>query len=166
MTSHAALPPQAVARIAEAVFAKGEPVVVEGKSAFDTALRRFHSPAELCAYVDGRRGHVQGMAIVAVHYADAGGRLECERIDFDPSVCDGFSHCFEPRGWGLVWVHFNLRDGDTLGSWISANSRKRAETWSRTYPEMDPPDTWDWPVVASHARRLARATKMAATAWE
>jgi hypothetical protein len=149
----------AVFILATAIFAKGDPVVVEAYSSFETEPRHFTTVAEICTYVSQQRGNPHGSAHLAIHFRDTGGHLGTKRITLNPDKCDGFTYRFTHEGWGLVWVYLHLADSSTIGSFISANSQKRAEKWADTYPELDPPSTWIWSAVASHSRRLSRALK-------
>lgn len=153
----------AVAALAHAIFAKGEPMVVEAYSEFEVEPRNFTSAADLCAYVAHQRKQPSGSAHFAIHYPDTGGRLVRRRITLDPSRCGGFTHRFAHEGWGIVWVYLHLVGPSPSGSFISANSQKRAEKWATTYAELDPPATWIWPAVASHARRLSRVLKQSSS---
>ncbi|WP_238533059.1 hypothetical protein, partial [Rhodanobacter thiooxydans] len=149
----------AVTALANAVFAKGNPMVVEAYSEFETEPRTFTSAASFCAYVAHQRRKPCGGAHFAIYYPDTGGRLTRKRITLNPSKRGGFKHRFAHEGWGIVWVYLHLVGVSPSGSFISANSQKRAEEWAAIYPELDPPATWIWPAVASHARRLSRVLK-------
>jgi hypothetical protein len=159
MTNFEPLSDAAVTALAKAIFAKGDPIVVEAYSEFGAEPRQFTSAAELCTYAAQQRKQPHGDVHIAIHYNDTGGRLERKRIVLNPSKCNGFTHRFTHEGWGLVWVYLHLAGASPSGSFISANSQKRAEKWTTTYQELDPPATWVWPAVASHARRLSRALK-------
>jgi hypothetical protein len=154
---------ESVASVAQAIFAKGGPTVAEAYSEFGCEPRRFACARELCAYALERRQVPSGSVHLAIHYPEASGRMLLKRISLDPSACNGFTHRFTHEGWGLIWVHLHLAGSGSVGSFISANSQTRAEKWATTYPELDPPMTWFWPAVASHARRLTRVLKQSSS---
>jgi hypothetical protein len=148
-----------VAAIASAIFAKGSPTVVEAYSEFGRDPRRFSSAAEVCAYAAQRRPEASGYVHLAIHYSDTSGRLVPKRVTLDPSRCNGATHRYTFEGWGIIWVYLNLAHSSATGSFVSANSQKRAEKWAATYPQQDSPATWHWPAVAAHARRLTKALR-------
>ena len=151
----------AIQALADAIFKERPSTVVEAYSAFSQELRTFQSASELCAYATAQRGSRDGSVHVAVHYPDMAGRVVRTRVPLEPKKCDGHTYRYRVDGWGLIWVYLQLRPAN-LESFVSANSEKRANAWAPTFPEIDAPSTWDWPVVARHLRRLRRALKLAA----
>lgn len=149
----------AVSAISEAIFAKADPQVLEAYSEFGQEPIRFKSSAQIVAYAAKQRGKPRGSVHLAVCYPDMGGRVNVKRIKLDPEKCDGFTYRFVCEGWGLIWVYLQLEGESASGSFVSANSEKRAEKWLPTYPDMEPPSVWCWTAVASHSRRLARVLK-------
>ena len=147
--------------LAAAVFHHPNPHVVEAYSAFGSALRSFHSPEELVAYVLAQRDSVAGAAHIAVYYPDMGGELLRPKLLLNPELCGGHSFRYGAAGWGLIWAHLPWRQS-AAGSFISANSEKRARSWAPTHPELGAPEEWDWAAVGRHLRRLRRALKLAA----
>ena len=146
----------AVAAVADAIFAKPGAVVVKKQSRYLPGQRRFADAADLVAFATGNRGpYPHDNLHLWVYYPDTGGRLVQEAsVDVrHPRLADD--------GWGLISVYLHLFGTSVLGSFASANSRKRAEKWALTYSDWDPPDTWDWKAVASHERRIARALRLA-----
>jgi hypothetical protein len=154
-----ALSDTAIASIADAMFASGPPVVVEAYSQFDSESLRFESACVFCAYALQQRNSPSRSAHVALHYPDVGGRLELRRINLDPAKTGGATYRFAAEGWGLVFVNLHVAGRSTLGSFVSANSEKRALKWSSTCPELGRPEAWVWPAVARHARRITRVLK-------
>jgi hypothetical protein len=161
MTLSLQLSNSAVLAMAEAIFSKSPLAVVESDS-FDSMPRRFTSIVEFCEHASAQKAAACGSVHVAVLYPDMGGRLAETRRNFAPENSSGLSYGVSVEGWGLIRVHLDVKGGRPLGSWVSANSQKRAEKWAETYPEMDSPSTWNWGAVASHERRLARALKKVA----
>ena len=151
----------AVRAISEAIFKDQPLTVIEAYSAFEKELCTFQSPVELCAYALAKRDSTDGSVHVAVHYPDMAGGLARTYLPLNPLKCNGHTYRYRVDGWGLVWVYLQLRPTST-GSFISANSEKRALAWAATFPDLDPPSTWDWPAVARHLRRLRRSLKLAA----
>jgi hypothetical protein len=150
----------AVVAISEAIFAKGSPTVVQAYSGYGQDPLRFESAGDLCTYASRQRDKPSGSAHVAVHFRDTAGHLARKLVSLDPSKCGGFTHRYTFEGWGLIWVYMHLNGASPIGSFVSANSQRRAEKWSSTYPELDPPGTWNWAAVSGHRRRLARVLKI------
>ena len=132
MTSSEPLSDKSVASVADAIFAKGGPTVVEAWSEFGSEPRHFVSAAEICAYATEKRGGKPGSVHLAVHYPDTAGRLVQKRVSLNPGACDGSSHRFTFEGWGLIWVYLHLAGANAADSFVSANTQKRAEKWGRS----------------------------------
>lgn len=150
-----------VEAIADAIFMERPAVVVEAYSAPDQEPIEFHSAQDIYNYARSRRNS-KGDVHLAVLYPDMAGKLVRFRIDLDPQKCKGHAYRYEARGWGLLMVYLEMSPDGKLGSYVSANSEKRALAWAPTYPEMEAPSTWHWPAVARHLRRLRCALKRAA----
>ena len=151
----------AVRAIAEAIFNERPSTVIEAYSAPQQELCLFQSSKEFCAHAQVKRGSKDGSIHVAVHYPEMAGRIAHTFVSLDPLKCNGHTYRYRADGWGLIWVHLQLRP-TSLNSSISANSQKRALAWASTRPELDSPSTWDWPVVARHLTRLRRVLTLAA----
>ena len=158
MTLSSPVSASAVIALADAIFSKSPLIVVETDS-FDEEPKRLATAADFCKYAEAQKCATHGSVDIAVLYPDMGGQLTQTRRDFEPGNSSGLSYGISVGGWGLIRVHLDLRGGRPLGSWISANSQKRAEKWSATYPEFGPPTAWNWGAVASHERRLSRLLK-------
>lgn len=154
---------EAIKAVAEAIFSDAPVTVVEAYSDFSQEARQFHCAEEVCRYAIGVRETGNNPHLV-VHYPDMGGRLALRRCSLDPDKCDGHTYRYTAEGWGLIFVYLQIASAGRLGSFVSANSEKRALAWEPTYPDMDPPGTWNWPAVGRHTRRLTRALKRAESA--
>lgn len=147
--------------LAEAIFKESPTAVVEAYSSFGQELRDFKSPAEICEYAKANQGTNSASVHLAILYDDMAGTLSRTRIEINPSKCNGYTYRYTAEGWGLIWVYLEMKQS-SVGSFISANSEKRANTWAATYPERESPTVWHWPAVARHLRRLRRVLKLAA----
>lgn len=157
----ASITDEALDALATAIFDRGEVVVVEAYSAPGASLCSFDSPKDLATYVRGQR-HLPGQsAHFAIHYPDMSGNLLRSRLPLDPEKCQGHTFRFAAAGWGLIWARLDWREGPA-GSFISANTQKRALAWAPSHPELGPPEEWNWAAVGRHLRRLRRALKLAA----
>lgn len=150
-----------IEKLAEAIFQESPTAVVEAYSSFGQELREFRSAEEVCEYAKANRGSSNASVHLAIHYVDMAGALNRTRIELNAGKCDGHAYRYEAEGWGLIWVHIELKQS-SVGSFVSANSEKRATTWAATYPDMESPSVWHWSAVARHLRRLRRVLKLAA----
>lgn len=151
----------AIKTIADAIFKERPTAVIETYSSFGQEPREFHSSEDVFTYANALRNAGDNPHLI-VHYPDMAGRVVRSRIELNPSKCGGHTYRYEAVGWGLIFVYLQLSPAGRIDSFISANSEKRALAWAPTYPDMDPPSTWNWPAVARHLRRLRRALKLAA----
>jgi hypothetical protein len=149
----------AIASFANAIFDDEPSVeVLEAYSNCGEVPRRFESASDLTRYIKDSLSAPKGMAYFFVVYPDMAGRPIRKRIDLKPNSVPGETFRYTWEGWGLISVIFKQGDQER-GSSVSANSRKRAEKWCSTYPDWPSPDTWNWPAIERHSRRLRRAMK-------
>jgi hypothetical protein len=156
MATPVVLTDQAIESIAAAVFDKPDAWVVEAYSDFDMPPRQFTSPAELAQYAKERLSKSRGLAFFFVIYPDMGGRAVRQTIQLKPGSVPGHKLRYTWEGWGLISILLERGDHPNSSSHVAANSERRAAKWESTYPKWDPPSTWNWKAVASHARRLQR----------
>lgn len=148
----------AVNAIAAAVFAKPEPFVAEAYSLPGKAPLLFRSPEALADYAKRHLSAPNGHASFFVVYPDMLGIPVQEKILLSAGSPYEGQVRFTWRGWGLISVQ--LFSGENVGmNRITANSSNRAAKWASTYPELSPPDSWDWKAVERHVRRLQRVFK-------
>lgn len=150
---------EAIEAIGAAVFAKSGAQVLEAYSEFDQEPQQFHSAENLVEFIKLKLSVPRGTAFFFVIYPDMGGRAVKETIHIDSDKVPGHALRYTWQGWGLISVILQNGDGPNRVSRISANSEKRAEKWAPTYPELEPPATWNWKAVASHERRLQRVLR-------
>jgi hypothetical protein len=146
------------------VFDETDCAIYEAYSEPDEDLREFRSAAELDAAFDvGTDPHGQGEYVnLALWSPSTGGRVEIRRFELK---VPGHTHRHEAVGWGLFQLQLGgLSDRGITSSWFAHNTRTRAETWSDTYTDMEPPETWDWEAVERLGRRITYQlrTKLAA----
>jgi hypothetical protein len=150
----------AIASFANAIFEDAPSVeVLEAYSNYGEVPRRFESAIDLTRYIRDSLSAPKGMAYFFVVYPDMAGRPIRKRIDLKPNSVPGETFRYTWEGWGLISVIFKHADQQERGCSVRANSRKRAEKWRSTYPDWPLPDTWNWPAVERHSRRLRRAMK-------
>jgi hypothetical protein len=149
----------AVESFANAVFASHSVEVLEAYSNYGAVPRRFESANELAQYIKESLSTPKGMAHFFVVYSDMNGRPIRKKIQLKPNSVPGQTYRYTWEGWGLISVIFKNPDHLIGNCSVSANSKKRAEKWSSTYSEWPLPDTWNWPAVGRHTRRLRSAMK-------
>lgn len=159
MPESALLTDEAIGAIAAAVFEAPGAQVLEAHSDFDREPRSFQNEGELASYIRERIAKPRGSATVCVLYPDMAGRAARETIHLKPGSVASHSHRYIWQGWGLIFVFLERGDQPGTCSRVAANSVKRALKWAPTYPQMDPPETWNWKAVERHARRLQRVVR-------
>lgn len=150
---------QAIDAIASAVFEKPGALVLEAYSDLDKEPRQFASAQEFAHHVKDKISRPRESAFVFVVYPDMAGRAVRKTIHLDPAKVPGHSVRYTWEGWGLISIHLERGDAPRTTSRVAANSAKRAAKWASTYPDWEPPSTWNWKAVESHARRLQRVLK-------
>jgi hypothetical protein len=147
------LPDAVVEALARAIFAKPGAVVTTRGATPDAEPLHLRDVESACAHARMRRDQPGASAQWAVYYPDMGGAMTVRRYGNNPVV----------EGWGLLNVVLHLAGRSPVGSWVSANSEKRARKWEPTIPHLGPIEAWHWPAVAAHERRLKRVLRLAAT---
>ncbi len=150
-----------ITSFANAVFDTPGVDVLEAYSIYGKVPRQFESAIELVQYINESLSTRKGMAYFFVVYPDMVGRAIRKKIHLKHDAVPGESFRYTWEWWGLISVIFDYPDQRVRKHCVSANSKKRAEKWSATYPEWPTPDTWNWPAVERHTRRLRRAMKTA-----
>jgi len=151
----------AIIAIADAVFDKPSPIVVEAYSDFDQDPLDFKNSPQLAAYIEFQLSKQKGLAYFFVVYPDMRGEPIRRTIHINPEKVPGKKLRYTWQGWGLISVQLATPDFG-LGSSINANSEKRAVKWASTNTEIPPPSSWDWFAVESHKKRLQRVLKKVA----
>ena len=149
----------AIDALTAAVYEKPSPWVAETYSNFDAEPLQFSSSSELRTYVHKALSEPRGHVSLCVVYPEMAGRAVRETIHLKPGSVPGHVLRYTWRGWGLISVHLMRECQSGIFSYAAANSLARAEKWALTYPDWEPPSTWNWKEVASHTRRLKRVLK-------
>ena len=147
--------------VAESIFIRDDVVVLEAQSDVRQPLRQFHSVSQLRSYANDRHEAESPSIHIGVYYSDMRGELLRRTVPLDPIRFGPKSYREVVEGWGLIWVYLKLGHPSPVGSFISANSQKRAKKWASTKPDFGNPDDWDWAAVGRHLRRIRRALKRA-----
>jgi hypothetical protein len=142
-----------------AVFATGTPTVMENYSAYEAAPLTFATHTDVLKFAEVESSKRAGAVSIAIHYPDMQGRLGITRVSLNPATCQGATYRFCCEGWGVIHAYLPVAMPVGVAPFVSANSEKRAMTWASTYPDWDPPHTWDWQSVSRHLRRLRRALR-------
>jgi hypothetical protein len=149
----------AIESFANAVFNKHSVEVLEAYSNYGVVPRAFGSASQLAQYLKESLSTTKGMAHFFVVYSDMNVHPISKKIQLKPNAVPGQTYRYTWEDWGLISVIFKHGDQQKRSYSVSANSRKRAEKWRSTYPDWPLPDTWNWPAVERHTRRLRRAMK-------
>ena len=137
---------------------KSTPIVAEAHSAIGAELRYYAHPDEVVELARRNTECRNGAVHLAVLFPDTRGRLIARRIP----IADNSKYRHSSEGWGLIFVYLAVGRPAGIKSFVSANSEKRAQGWSVTYPELGLPDAWDWSAVRAHLVRLRSALRKVA----
>ncbi|HEY3320337.1 MAG TPA: hypothetical protein VGP72_07720 [Planctomycetota bacterium] len=140
------------------VFETGDPQVYEAYSEYGQKLKRFDTVLALNAHLGEKIKKGRG-SDYGIYYPDMKGTIQEARIALDPKKCGGHTFWYSLDGWGVIQLQCDVVTGRRVECRIAVNTRKRAKTWSRTYPEMGRPALWNWSAVESHAGQLIRRLK-------
>ncbi len=149
---------EGIRELCEAIFAFEKPVVVEAYSEFDRAPLSFNLTNDLATYIASKIENPKGLAHLFVVYPEMEGKPRLRRIKINSKKVANHKFRYTWEGWGLISIQIVAPD---LGieSNINANSEARAKKWESTYPEYEPPSTWNWTAVTKHKNRLKRVLK-------
>jgi hypothetical protein len=136
------------------VFSVGYPVVKEADSDFDTQAKAFADTGALQEHVTSSISRNKGFFHFALYYPESKGVVREKRIELKPGSVPSHTHRYKQEGWGLIYLQINFRDHLRIECRVAVNSAERANVWAVNYPELGPPNAWDWTVVNQHARRL------------
>jgi hypothetical protein len=144
--------------------------VYELASGFDAELAEFRCLSELedhygiSNWADG----VHETILLQLHPNDAGGKVELQRVDLDPSKCDGATYRFQSRGWGLIQLYLfspiKNRKNSLNNSHTNHNSQKRSMKWAPEYSGDASPAAWNWSAVTSFSNKLNRFIRKSSVA--
>jgi hypothetical protein len=162
MQSTATLSREGFTELAESLFELGPPVVFQAYSGYDQPLRSFRNWSEWIIDMESAFGTGQKSLLFALHYPDTKGHVAESKIQLDPKMCDGHTSRYSVEGWGLIQFQANLRHAPTIECRVAVNTRRRAEAWAGTYPELGDPCLWNWRLVQRHAGRIIRRMKQIA----
>ena len=140
------------------IDSNGKPIIYLKDTAFGEKMLTFQSVDEIVAFATTEEGSIRPSFGLALHYPEAKGFVDVHRVKLNPKHCDGHTFRYEIRGWGIVLLQFSNpnADVDSVECVVSCNTKKRAEAWAGTYPELKDPALWDWKVVDSICRKLRK----------
>ena len=137
-----------------------EPAIAyEDYSDFDTALLKFDDEQSLMKVIVDANKNEKLSANFAIYYPEAKGYVFEEKTSVNPDKCHGATYRHVSKGWGLIHLQIDFRKKPKINVRITVNTRKRAEAWFATYPEMRDPSLWDWKFVERQARRAIKVLR-------
>ena len=139
-----------------AVFDAEHPEGFEAYSKYDRELLTFASSEGLQGRIAGGLCDGKQSFYFAIWYPSSGDRVEKERIRLEPDACNGHTFRYSVGGWGIFQLQLDFKRDPIVDCRIAVNSRKRAVKWESVYHEWLAVDSWNWPLVEKHERRLIR----------
>ncbi len=138
------------------LFNKMECRVFENYSEFEKELVEFKSVQDL------KNGHAVGECKKKQHSVclqlwpvKASSKVSFKKINLDPRRCKGKKYRYAIEGWGLIQLYLGgLSELGIVASRTNHNSEKRANAWSRQYPELGKPGDWNWKEVTKVSNEL------------
>jgi hypothetical protein len=149
------LSPGAAANFLVAVCS-GAQTIYEAYSDVETPTRIFRTHDELHQYIAEFRANGKKYFTFAAHYEGTGGNIDIRRFDLLPEKCQGAKWRETTEGWGLVSIQLTYEGDKGVKCRVAANSQKRAVRWAATLERLGPTESWVWPLVEKHTRRLIR----------
>jgi len=145
--------------ILEFLFNEKECEIYESYSQFEKPLKMFLKKEEILK--EFSRTYKNGKKINAVnlelYVLGSGPKLVSRKIKLDPKSCNGAKYRYSVEGWGLVQFHLSQTTESRLNdSHTNHNSKKRAEKWALTFPEMDAPSYWNFDMINKFSLKLNR----------
>jgi len=141
------------------LFIRAACQVYESASEYEKPLRRFCDPDEVLAQFNCRHlSHEPQPSVHLMLYVnDSGPAFTPKRVALVPRSCGGATFRFVAEGWGLISLELsNAADGRLRESWTNHNSRKRAEAWSRSLPDLGEASSWDFETISRFSACLNR----------
>jgi hypothetical protein len=154
---------QRLPELLNAIFATERPEVFGAYSDYDQELETFSSPEGLEKRIAGGLRDGKKFFHYAIWYPSTGGRIEKVRIDLKSEACQGHTFRYSVGGWGIFQLQLDFKQDPVIQCRIAVNSRKRAVEWESVYHEWLAVESWSWPTVEKHERRLIRKLRSLAS---
>ncbi|MER2559125.1 MAG: hypothetical protein ABTQ32_00305 [Myxococcaceae bacterium] len=136
--------------------------VFELSSRPNQRVREFHSADALFALP--RRG-VQWPPLLVLWPVSANANVKFRRVHVSAQGRQRAWWREEPDGWGLIQLYLVGPKGRSLSpSHTNHNTAARAGRWRSTYPDLEPPSSWDFAAVTRESSRLNRFIRAQAVA--
>jgi hypothetical protein len=148
------IPTSEFPRLLEAAFEETDVAIYSAYSEFGQSIEKFDCSDAAVSHYKAHLANGRLFFHYLVHYRDCGGHIDEQRISLNPKRCKGHTFRYAIRGWGLIQLQADLKEGGMADCRVAVNSEKRAWAWSSQYSDLRSPDLWDWPSVGRHARRL------------
>ena len=143
--------------LADAIFDKPNPTVVEAYSNYDSQPIEFESSPSVLHYMHQKLKHPIDHIHLLVVYPDMLGQFKKRKIALDRQRVKQHKFRYTWDGWGMIAIE--LHPNSSQLSRVTANTMKRALGFEGAYPEFGPVGAWDWQQVERHKRRLQRVFK-------
>jgi hypothetical protein len=144
----------------EFISSESEVQIYESYSEMESEIIRIKNYSEFSNYFKHRVSESVKHLGFGVYYPESKGVVSITKIELDPKRCKGKTYRYRIDGWGIIFIHLNLIESDTkIECRISVNSQKRGENWKSTHPEFGDPESWEWKIVETNARKLINLIK-------
>lgn len=139
--------------------------VFESYSPFGEELAEFKSIGDISArYQMGRCRGAAHSVLLQLIPPSASNQFKVERIDLDPAKYEGHAFRYAIQGWGLIQLYLGGTGLEGLvESHSNHNSEARSKKWADTYPDLGPPEAWNWRETTAVSSALNRYIRNLAT---
>lgn len=140
--------------IIEFVLAETSCRVFELSSEANEKLKEFRSFGELQSI---QRGGGKWPPLLKLWPVSANPKVEIEKKKFAATETRPAWTREELQGWGTIQLYLEApMEGGLRPSHTNHNSKRRAERWEPTYPELPSAEMWDFAAVSRESGRLNR----------
>jgi hypothetical protein len=141
----------------EFILSDSKTELYESYSEMEKELVRINNNSEFKDYFAHSISENKKQLGFGIYHTESKGKFSITKLKLDPKYCNGKTYRNRIDGWGIIFVHLNLLNGENeIECRISVNSKKRAENWKNTNPEFGNPELWDWKNIESNARKITR----------
>ena len=138
------------------IFEAGNPEVYLSDTVGGENAGPVTSAQDVIARIDAAVKANKKLVAFTIWYPDTGGHVEERRAGRDRTKSKWHLNRHAISGWGIILLQLNFENSPLINCCVSCSSRKKAQTWSGSHPDLKNPDLWDWKVVERYCGHLVR----------
>ncbi len=139
----------------EFIISDSKNELYESYSDMEKEIIRFSNSTEFYDYLlKGILNNVRNFTF-GIYNPASKGKFNISKIELNPKYCKGNTYRYRIDGWAIIFIDLKLvTNSNDVECRVSVNSKKRAENWLHTNPEL-----WDWKNVESITRKIINKLK-------